>query len=96
MKERTDKLDAIVLASSITGFHVDVIEGVRGSDISNKTLPVQGVPKVRFFLLILAKLIGIQKEEWYEKRFDNIAGCWRSHLNFAHRYTFIGYTQKLH
>ncbi len=47
MKERTDKLDAVTLAASLTGFHVDVIEGVVGMEISNRTLPVEGVPPVR-------------------------------------------------
>ena len=46
MKERTDKLDAVTLAASLTGFHVDAIEGVVGSEISNRTLPVVGVPPV--------------------------------------------------
>ena len=59
MKERTDKLDAITLASSLTGFHVDVIEGVIGSEISIKSLPAKGVPKVRFFLFIKGKA------DWY-------------------------------
>ena len=42
LKARTDKLDAIQLSSSITGFQVDVIEGVNGTDVSNKTLPHYG------------------------------------------------------
>lgn len=46
MKERTDKLDAVTLAASLTGFHVDAIEGVVGSEISNRTLPAKGVPPV--------------------------------------------------
>lgn len=46
MKERTDKLDAVTLAASLTGFHVDAIEGVIGSEISNRTLPATGVPPV--------------------------------------------------
>lgn len=46
MKERTDKLDAVTLAATLTGFHVDVIEGVVGSEISNRTLPIGGVPPV--------------------------------------------------
>lgn len=46
MKERTDKLDAVTLAASLTGFHVDAIEGVVGSEISNRTLPATGVPPV--------------------------------------------------
>lgn len=49
MKERTDKLDAVTLAASLTGFHVDAIEGVVGSEISNRTLPITGVPPVCAF-----------------------------------------------
>lgn len=51
MKERTDKLDAIHLAASLTGFHLDVIEGVIGGEISPRTLPPKGVPKVRSLLI---------------------------------------------
>lgn len=47
MKERTDKLDAVAMAASLTGFHVDVIEGVVGLDVSNRSIPLDGVPKVR-------------------------------------------------
>lgn len=46
MKERTDKLDAVRMAASLTGFHVDVIEGVEGMDVSNRSIPIEGVPKV--------------------------------------------------
>ncbi|MCJ1266667.1 hypothetical protein MMC22_006552 [Lobaria immixta] len=70
MKERTDKLDAVVMSASLTGFHVDAIEGVIGMEVSNRSLPIDGVPK---------------KSEWIQKKMNNIIGCWRSHLNFAHR-----------
>lgn len=46
MKERTDKLDAVTMAASLTGFRVDVIEGVDGMDVSNRSIPLDGVPKV--------------------------------------------------
>ena len=47
LPERFDKLDAFVLASSLTGFEFDVIEGVKGKDVSNKTLrTLEGLPKV--------------------------------------------------
>ncbi|KAL8684951.1 MAG: hypothetical protein Q9218_008058 [Villophora microphyllina] len=39
LPERYDKLDAFSLASSLTGFRHDVIEGIKGSTIVNKTLP---------------------------------------------------------
>ena len=38
MPSRTDKLDAITLAASLTGFEFDVLEGVRGESISQKAL----------------------------------------------------------
>lgn len=47
LKDRTDKLDAMHLASSLTGFHVEAIEAVRGVDISEKSIPSKGVPEVR-------------------------------------------------
>lgn len=46
LKERTDKLDAIQMAASLTDFQLDVIEGVRGTEISNKSMPTNGVPDV--------------------------------------------------
>lgn len=38
MPLRTDKLDAMILAASMTGFEFDVIEGVRGEFIPTKAL----------------------------------------------------------
>lgn len=46
MKERTDKLDAVSMAASLTGFHVDVVEGVIGMEVSNRSIPIDGVPRV--------------------------------------------------
>lgn len=69
LKDRTDKLDSIQLAASLTGIHLDVIEGVRGTEMSAKAMPPKGVP---------------EKDKWHEHGFNNIAGCWRSHINFAH------------
>lgn len=45
LKDRTDKLDAFTLAASLTGFDVDVIEGVRGVDIALKAMPPNKVPE---------------------------------------------------
>lgn len=45
LKERTDKLDSITLAASLTGFHLDVLEGVKGVDMIAKALPAEGVPE---------------------------------------------------
>lgn len=39
MPERTDKRDAMALASSLTGFDVEWVDGVRGEDVSNKAVP---------------------------------------------------------
>ena len=38
MPSRTDKLDAMTLAASLTGFEFDVLEGVQGETISKKAL----------------------------------------------------------
>ncbi|KAL8849071.1 MAG: hypothetical protein Q9221_005915 [Calogaya cf. arnoldii] len=46
LPERYDKLDAFTLASSLTGFSNEVIEGVKGATIVNKTLPsLDNLPK---------------------------------------------------
>ena len=48
LPERTDKLDQFAIISSLTGFKADVIEGVKGSEIENKSLPaLEGLPEVR-------------------------------------------------
>lgn len=47
LPERYDKLDAFSLAASLTGFTHDVIEGIKGSTVVNKTLPaLEGLPQV--------------------------------------------------
>ena len=38
MPSRTDKLDAMTLAASLTGFEFDVLEGVLGETVSHKAL----------------------------------------------------------
>jgi len=38
-KERTDKKDALVLASSLTGFKVEWMNAVRGDEVPDKALP---------------------------------------------------------
>ena len=38
MPSRTDKLDAMTLAASLTGFEFDVLEGVQGDTVSPKAL----------------------------------------------------------
>ncbi|KAL8830410.1 MAG: hypothetical protein Q9170_005747 [Blastenia crenularia] len=46
LPERFDKLDAFSLAASVTGFTHDVIEGIKGSTVVNKTLPsLENLPK---------------------------------------------------
>jgi hypothetical protein len=39
LPERSDKRDALALASSLTGFKLDWIRGVHGEDVSDKALP---------------------------------------------------------
>ncbi|KAL9059396.1 MAG: hypothetical protein Q9206_001525 [Seirophora lacunosa] len=39
LPKRTDKLDAIRLSASVTGFNFDVIEGQNGADMSPKAVP---------------------------------------------------------
>ncbi|KAL8636984.1 MAG: hypothetical protein Q9228_005695 [Teloschistes exilis] len=39
LPERYDKLDAFSLAASLTGFKHDVVEGIKGATVVNKTLP---------------------------------------------------------
>ena len=48
LPERPDKLDAFSLTSSLTGFNADIIQGVKGKDVANKTLPsLEGLPKTQ-------------------------------------------------
>lgn len=54
LPERYDKLDAFSLAASVTGFTYDVIEGIKGSTVVNKTLPaLEGLPQVTLLLAVL-------------------------------------------
>ncbi|KAG8164037.1 hypothetical protein KVR01_005955 [Diaporthe batatas] len=39
LPERTDKRDALALTASLTGFHVDFVDGVRGESIPDKAVP---------------------------------------------------------
>ena len=39
LKERGDKLEAITLAASLTGITLDILNAVRGEQVSNKLLP---------------------------------------------------------
>ncbi|KAL8798685.1 MAG: hypothetical protein Q9182_006471 [Xanthomendoza sp. 2 TL-2023] len=46
LPERYDKLDAFSLAASLTGFTHDVIPGIKGETVVNKTLPtLENLPK---------------------------------------------------
>lgn len=40
LKERSDKRDAMVLASSLTGFDVEFVDGVKGDEVPDKVLPL--------------------------------------------------------
>ena len=45
LPERTDKLDQFVIVSSLADITADVIEGVKGKDVQNKSLPaLEGLP----------------------------------------------------
>ena len=39
LPERTDKRDALVLTSSLTGFSVEFVDGVRGESVPEKAIP---------------------------------------------------------
>lgn len=48
LPERPDKFDQFAIAASFTGFTYDLIEGVKGADVQNKSLPaLKGLPAVR-------------------------------------------------
>ncbi|KAL9048146.1 MAG: hypothetical protein Q9206_006214 [Seirophora lacunosa] len=63
LPERYDKLDAFSLAASLTGFTHDVIEGIKGSSIGNKTLPtLENLPKVTNLFLVAGSVIRIVRD----------------------------------
>jgi hypothetical protein len=39
LKERYDRRDAIALQSTLTGFHVEYEDGMKGEDVATKALP---------------------------------------------------------
>jgi len=45
LPERSDKRDALALTSSLTGFRIDWVEGVKGESVPDKALPY-GVDRV--------------------------------------------------
>ncbi|KAI4169689.1 MAG: hypothetical protein LQ343_005511 [Gyalolechia ehrenbergii] len=62
LPERHDKLDAFSVAASLTGFTHDVIQGIKGQDVVNKSLPsleMANPPKVATISLLSgSSLIG--------------------------------------
>ncbi|KAL8998075.1 MAG: hypothetical protein Q9188_006172 [Gyalolechia gomerana] len=79
LPERHDKLDAFSVAASLTGFTHHVIQGIKGQDVVNKSLPsleMANPPKS-------------------EQGRNNIIGCWRAHLNFAQRWVLMRLVQAL-
>lgn len=40
LPERTDKRDAIALTSTLTGFHVEFVDGVKGETIPDQAVPL--------------------------------------------------------
>jgi len=45
LPERSDKRDALALTSSLTGFKIDWVDGVKGESVPDKALPF-GVDRV--------------------------------------------------
>lgn len=48
LPERSDKRDALALSSSLTGFHVEWVDGVRGEQIPDKAIPF-GITRERLW-----------------------------------------------
>lgn len=48
LPERSDKRDALALSSSLTGFKIDWVDGVRGESVVDKALPF-GVDRVKLW-----------------------------------------------
>lgn len=48
LAERSDKRDALVLTSSVTGFELVWVDGVRGQSVPDKALPF-GVERTRLW-----------------------------------------------
>ena len=68
MPSRTDKLDAMVLAASVTGFDFDVLEGVAGEDIPKKAL--SGVSVLMMSLEnapTLTSALEMGEKTWYRR-----------------------------
>ncbi len=49
LPERSDKLDAMRVTASLTGFDFEVLEGIKGDTLSPKALP--GVSRYQFIKL---------------------------------------------
>ena len=45
LPERTDHRDALALTSSLSGFHIDFVDGVKGESIVEKAYPPGGYEK---------------------------------------------------
>ncbi|KAL8787075.1 MAG: hypothetical protein Q9213_002417 [Squamulea squamosa] len=83
LPERYDKLDAFTLASSLTGFTHEVIEGIKGVTVVNKTLPsLDHLPEVANPHSLPGAVLILEQKETSR---NNIVGCWRAHLNFAQK-----------
>ena len=48
LPERSDKRDALALASRLTGFEIEWVDGVRGEEVPDKALPF-GVDRVQLW-----------------------------------------------
>ena len=71
LPSRFDKLDAFTLAASLTPFSFEVIAGVNGSAVPNKTLPGPWPGEDTVDTTNTPAVAAAQK------------GCWRAHLNAA-------------
>lgn len=48
LPERSDKRDALTLISSLTGFEIDWVDGVKGESVTDKAMPY-GADRVKLW-----------------------------------------------
>ena len=66
MPARTDKLDAMILAASVSDFDFDVLEGVAGESIPKKALSgVSVLIPVTRYVSTLMMAIEMGEQTWY-------------------------------
>ena len=67
MPSRTDKLDAMTLAASLTGFEFDVLEGVQGDTVSQKALSGVSLLLQTHTATTLRSTLELGAETWYRR-----------------------------